>query len=107
MSLNYQSQLSPESKMRSPDRILMIEVMEGKKPIDVRGLVDPRLFSKDGDTNRLHAVMDIETTLWSFKYDKGTIPQALSGKFTGFRQAFDTAKNYFEKRNLKITQVVD
>jgi len=107
MPINYQSRESEASKMRSPDRIFKLEIIDGKKPMSVLGVADPRLFKEGDDQNRLHAVMDLETTLWSLKYDKGAIPSALSGRYTGFKQAFDSAKNYFEKRNIKITQVVD
>jgi hypothetical protein len=108
MPINYQSRISPESKMRSPDRILKLEIMDGRKPLGSTGNTDPRLFKEDGpETNQLHAVMDLETSLWSIKYDKGAIPAALAGRFTGFKQLYDHAKNYFAKRNINITQVLD
>jgi len=105
--LHYQSKVSEESKMRSPDRVLKLEIIDGKKPLTASGLVDTRLFKSGEEGNLLHAVMDTQTSLWSLRYDKGAIPPALEGKFTGFKQAFDHAKNYFEKRNIRITQVVD
>lgn len=100
--------LSAESKMRAPDRVLMLELQDGKKPLGSTGLVDPRLF-KDGDeANRLHAVMDQETCLWYFKYDKGAVPPALKDmRFTGFKKAKEYATEYFNKRNIKITEVKD
>lgn len=101
----YQSQISPESKIRSSDRVLKLEVVDGKKPMSSMGMVDPRLFKDGEDSNRLHAVMDTETTLWHMKYEKGDVPAALKGQFTGFRQLYDHANRYFATRNVKITEV--
>lgn len=105
MALNYVYTESPESKMRSPDRIFKLEVIDGTKPRSAMGTVDPSLFKEDG--NRLHVIMDLETSLWGFKYDRGFIPQALAGKYTGFKQAKEDAARYFEKRNIRITEVLD
>lgn len=100
--------LSLESKMRAPDRVLMLELIDGKKPMSSTGLVDPRLFKDGEEANRLHAVMDQETCLWSFKYEKGAVPPALKDmKFTGFKKAKQFAEDYFLKRNIKITEVKD
>lgn len=100
--------LSLESKMRAPDRVLMLELIDGKKPVSSTGLVDPRLFKDGEDANRLHAVMDQETCLWSFKYEKGAVPPALKDmKFTGFKKAKQFAEDYFLKRNIKITEIKD
>jgi len=97
--------ISPESKMHSPDRILLLEPIDGKKPLSSTGLVDPRLFSKDGEGNRLHATMDGETCLWTLKYDKGAIPPGLNGRFTSFKNIKKFAEDYFLTRNIKITEV--
>lgn len=107
MPINYTSKESPESKMRSPDRILKLELIDGKKPLNSLGVVDPRLFKEGDDCNRIHLIMDLETTLWTMKYDKGMIPGALEGMFTSFKKAYEHAENYFKKRNIKITQVLD
>jgi len=102
MATIYESRVSEESKMRTPDRILELKVMAGKKPLDTLMRVDPRLFEGE---NKLHAIMDLPTSLWTLKYDKGSVPPILSGRYTGFRQAFDAAKNYYNQRNIEITQV--
>lgn len=107
MALNYQYTESPESKMRTPDRVLKLEIIDGKKPINSIGIVDPRLFKDGPEANRLHILMDVQTSLWSIKYDKGAIPPALAGQFTGFKQAYDHAKTYFQNRNINIIQVQD
>ena len=48
--------------------------------------------------------MDTETCLWSFKYEKGIVPPALKGTFTGFRALKKHADAYFETRNIKVTE---
>lgn len=105
MALAYATNLSAESRIRSPDRILKLEIIDGTKPKAASGMVDSRLFQ--GDDNRIHIVMDLETSLWSIRYDKGNVPPALTGQYTGFKQAFDHVKKYFENRNIRITQVID
>lgn len=103
----YAFNVSPsgESKMRSPDRILLLELMEGKTGKTALGAIDPSLFKEDG--NRLHCVMNPETCLWTFHYEKGNVPPALKGTWTGFRAAKKYAENYFHHRNVKITEVKD
>ena len=94
-----------ESKMRSADRILMLEPIDGKNAKTNAGLVDTSLFTGG---NKLHAKMDTESTLWSFQYDKGVLPEPLrENKFTNFKKAKEFAKNYFLKRNIQITEVKD
>ena len=90
---------------QTSDRILKLEVIDGKKPLTSIGTVDPRLFKDGEDANRLHAVMDPETCLWSFKYEKGGLPPALKGQFTGFKALKKHADAYFVQRNVKVTEV--
>jgi hypothetical protein len=100
--------VSEESKLRSPDRVLVLEQIEGKNPRGGNGIIDPRLFKGGEDANRLHAKMDMETCLWSLHYEKGAVPPALQGlRFTGFKKAKQFAEEYFAKRNVKITEVKD
>jgi len=99
--------ISPESKLKSADRVLILEPIDGKKPLSSTGLVDPRLFKDGEEGNRLHAVMDGETCLWSLKYDKGSIPPGLNGRFTSFKNIKKFAEDYFLTRNIKITEVKD
>jgi hypothetical protein len=96
--------ISPESKMRSPDRILVLSVMDGKKPISTTGAADPRLFSGE---NKLHAVMDPASGLWRFKYDMGIVPEPLKCSFTSFTALKKFAEAYYYKRNIEITEVKD
>lgn len=96
--------ISPESKMRSPDRVLVLKVIDDKKPLSSKGLVDPRLFSGE---NKLHAVMDQQTSLWHFKYDQGIVPPPLKCQFTSFKALRSHAEAYFRLRNIEIVEVKD
>lgn len=106
MNLN----LSPsgESKMRSSDRILMLELLDTNKSAKSgtnTGMLDPTLFKEGG--NRLHCVMDPETCMWTFKYEKGMLPPALKGNWTGFKAIRKHAEEYFHHRNIKVSEVKD
>lgn len=87
----------------SPNRILILEPIDGK-PLDSKGIIDPRLFKSGEDGNKLHAVMDSETCLWTFKYEKGIVPPALKGSFTGFRALMKHAVEYFKQRNITVKE---
>lgn len=90
--------------MLPSDRVLKLEVIDGKKPRTSTGLVDTRLFNNGGS---LHAVMDNQTCLWTFKYDSGTLPPKMKQQFTSFSALKKFADQYFETRNLKIVEVND
>lgn len=96
--------VSKESVSRSTDRILVMEIIDGKAPKSSTGNVDTRIFTGE---NRLHAVRDPETCFWYFKYDKGGVPEALKCKFTSFKDLRKLAETYFKSRNIKITEVID
>lgn len=90
--------------MRAPDRVLMIKPSDGKKPKDVIGNTDHRLFTGE---NKLHAIMDEQTMLWKFKYEMGDVPQPLKCQFTSFKALKKYAEEYFNRRNIEITEVKD
>lgn len=96
--------ISPESKMRTPDRILVLKIKDGEKPKNSTGNVDARLFKGE---NKLHGVMDTQTTLWKLKYDDGDIPPPLKGQFTNFKALKAHAEEYYRKRNIEIIEVKD
>ena len=96
--------ISPESKMRSKDRILVLSIADNKKPKSSIGNTDPRLF--DG-ANKLHAVMDDQSCLWHFKYEMGGVPEALKCEFTSFKKLLEHAQSYYTKRNIEIKEVQD
>lgn len=93
---------SLESKMQTPDRILELSAMEGKKALDSIGNSDKRLFTGE---NKLHAVMDTQTTLWKLRYDMGAVPSSLKGSFTSFRAVLQHAKEYYNQRNIEIKEI--
>lgn len=90
--------------MKSPDRVLVLEVIDGKKPLNTLGLTDTRLFTGG---NKLHALMDEQTCLWYLKYDDGGVPPVLQCKFTGFKQLLKFAEDYYSKRNIRIKEIKD
>lgn len=99
MSLNQITQI------RSTDRVLSLSPIDDKAPKTSTGLLDPRLFT---GAQKLHIKMDPQTCLWYFQYESnGVLPEALKGKYTGFKAAIKFAENYFAGRNVKITQVFD
>lgn len=93
-----------DDKMRSDDRVLKIQPIEGKKPKDVTGMIDPRLFTGE---NNVHATMDPQTTLWSIRYEKGNMPPVFNQRFTSFKQAKKFADTYFKNRNMEVVEVID
>jgi len=92
------------NKERSDDRLLFLKVQEGKSPHTTTGLIDKRLFTGE---NKMHAVMDSETSLWAIKYDKGGLPEALKQKFTSFSKLKNYVEIYFKGRNIEIEKIVD
>lgn len=90
-------------KERKSDRVLVLKPLDGKAK-NSHGIVDPRLFKGD---NNLHAIMDPMTTLWSMRYDVGTVPPTFHQKFTSFKKLYDFAYNYFKSRNIEIKEVRD
>lgn len=91
-----------EDKMHSPTRELKIAPKPGKK--GKPGLVDPGLFT--GETNHLYIIMD-EYGNWAFKFQNGILPEPLRAKFTRASKAITHAKQYFDKRDLEVTEVID
>lgn len=90
-------------KARNTDRILVLSLREGGAR-GTSGLLDNRLFK---GSNRLHAIIDGQTLLWSLKYDEGIIPPVLRQRFTSFQFLLDYCRNYFDKRNIDIKEVID
>lgn len=97
--------MDDKANLRSFDRILKLEVQDKKLAKSSTGVVDTRLFSGGQE---LHLTMDIQTNLWSFRYsNNGLLPQPLQGHFTSFTKGYEHAKNYFDKRNVRIAEVKD
>lgn len=87
---------------KKDDRILLLKVVDNKKPLSSIGNVDPQLFSGE---NKLHAVQN--SGLWSLRYEKGAVPMALKQQFTGFNTLLKYAQQYFKTRNVEIKEVLD
>lgn len=90
-------------KMRSGDRILVLEPVDGKAK-STTGIVDNRIFKGE---NALHAIQHPENSTWSFKYERGILPTPLKQTFTNFNMLYRFADDYFRKRNIKIVKVID
>ena len=92
---------TPDEKNNSPEREIVLRPMEGKKPLNGIGLVDPRLFK---GSNKLHAIM-AEDGLWYCKYADGNVPEPLKMKFTTVNKLVNHVRTYFENRNIEIVEV--
>jgi hypothetical protein len=92
-----------DSLLMSNDRILILKPIDGTNSSSSKGLIDNRLFTGG---NRLHAVMDEQTCLWSFRYDHGFVPQDLKQQWTSFQGAMKAAKVYFLNRNVEVKEVL-
>jgi hypothetical protein len=86
------------------DRVIKLKPREGEKPLNSKGMVDTRLFSGD---NNIHVKMDKQSSLWYFEYDNGVLPQQLQQRFTSYSKALDFAKQYYDRRNVDVKEVVD
>jgi len=97
--------ISATATTYAADRVFKLRPMEGKIATNsATGIIDPSLFKEDG--NRLHGLMDGETCLWYYKYEKGALPPALRDQtFTSFSKLNSYATDYFRTRNVEITEV--
>lgn len=92
---------SLESKMRSPDRILQLEIID---PNQKTGLIDPQAFAGN---NPLHAKRDDQAGLWYLQYERGVLPEPLKHRYTSFKDLIKYAGVYFAKRNISIKAIRD
>jgi len=89
------------SNHRKSDRVFVLEKID---PNEKNWRIDTRLI--DGK-NRLHAVKDFQLPLWNLKLDNGQLPEQLNSSFTSFTAAKKTVEAYFNKRGVKVTEVLD
>ncbi len=87
--------------MRSIDRIIVLERVDPKKEV---GLFDTQVFT---GKNNLHAVMDQRTCMWSLKYERGLVPEAIRYKFTNFKILLDQLTSYLAMKNIRIVEIKD
>lgn len=99
----YSTDTKP-NKLRTDDRVFVLEIIDGKLPLTYLGLVDKRLFSGE---NRLHAIKDSQYQLWSLKYEMGGVPEPLKQQFTSFKSLVKFTTDYFARRNIKIKEIID
>lgn len=95
---------SDRSKTMSDDRLLVIRPIEGKKPLSSKGLVDPRVY--EGKPT-LHAVKDPLYDLWRLKSDTGAVVEPLRQRWTTFKRLEKDVNDYFNKRGLEISEIID
>lgn len=96
--------LANKDKLKKDDRILVVKVIDEKKPLNSIGLVDKRLF-KGG--NNIHAFFNPQTGFWKLRYEIGNLPGGLVNQWTTFDDLLAATKKYLNKRNLYIEQVLD
>jgi len=95
----------PETNVRSTDRIISLEVIDGEKAKSSTGGTDTRLFTGE---QQLRLKMDPQTCLWYFQYsNNGLLPGGLQGNFTGFKAGLKHAESYFLRRNIRIKEQKD
>ena len=92
------------NKDRKTDRIIVVKPKAGQKPMSSTGLVDPRIFTGE---NKLHAIKSEQNNLWSLKLEAGGLAEPLKQKFSNFPTLLNFVRQYFEKRNLEVTEVID
>lgn len=90
-------------KNHSTDRKFMLKPMEGKPTLNTLGQVDNRLFTGE---NNIHAQMTPEG-MWYIKLDHGIVPKLLQQHFTSFNRLLTYMTDYFKRRNVEITEVID
>jgi hypothetical protein len=90
------------TKMHSSDRVFRLTPIGDVK--DTNGIIDKRLFSGE---NKLHALMDTQTCLWSLKYEMGGLPNPLKQQFTSFSRLLTFVTEYFKRRNVEVKEVID
>ncbi len=96
----YFSQDVEPTNHRSLDRVFVLEFL----PNAAKAKIDTRLL--DGN-NRLHAIKDKQLSIWSFKLDHGQLPEAFKSSYTSFNNARKHVEQYFIKRGVKVTEILD
>lgn len=85
-------------RMNTQDRVFSFRPKDSKKLKN--DMMDPRLI--DGK-NKLHAVQDAATCLWSLKYEHGQLPEALrDSRFTRFDTLQKAVEVYYGSRGYEV-----
>ena len=96
--------LNTKGLIASTDRVIKLAPIDGTKPKNAMGQVDPKIFTGE---NNLHAIRDEETCHWYLKYDNGGLPEGLRQRWTSLKMLLNTVEIYFKNRNIKITEVIN
>lgn len=91
-------------KLKKDDRVLVLKIIDGEKPLSSIGMVDKSLFTGG---NNLHAKFDTQQGMWYCAYDRGAVPEAISSKWTSYSQLLFDVEAYLKKRNVEIEKVID
>lgn len=91
-------------RLRKTDIIIVLKPVEGKSAKNALMEVDNRLFT---GKNNLHAIMDIQTCLWSLKFDSGLLPPLLRQQFTSWTKLLTLVKEYYSRRDVVIAEIRD
>lgn len=96
--------LANKDKVKKDDRIFVLKIIDGEKPLTSLGMVDKSLFTGG---NNLHAKLDIQSGFWSCYYDHGRLPEPISGTWTSYDRLLFDVEAYLRKRNIEIAEVID
>lgn len=91
------------NKNMSNDREIILQPKEGFNTLDSKGGIDNRLFK---GTNKLRAILDTDSSLWHLKLDAGLLPAVFQQRYTTFDKVLAHVKDYYDKRNVEIKEVI-
>jgi len=93
-----------QGTMRNTDRIIVLKLIDTSAKQSKTGSIDTRILTGD---NKLHAKMDPTSCFWSLSYEHGFVPDPLKQQFTSFAMLLKFIKEYFRKRNIEVTEIID
>ena len=94
----------PATNIRSDIRTIVLEPIEGQGILSSKGMVDNRLFKGEQE---LYAIKDPQNCMWSLKYANGGVPPVFKQQFTSFSKLLAFVTGYFERRGVRVTEVID
>lgn len=100
--MNFKKKVDNTVINNGNDRVFDLKPMPGKEVLSSTGIVDTRLFK---GKNRLHAIHDEQTALWSLKQDEGSIPPSLQMRWTSYSSLLKHIKSYYATRHVDVFEV--
>lgn len=88
----------------SSERILVLEAIEGATIKDTKGNTRNSLFQ---GADNVKAIRMPNSNLWEFKLNSGGLTEAMRQKFTRFADLHKFAVKYFERRGLRIKEIIE